>query len=41
MSTDLKKGAWSFEEDQKLINYINRYGIWNWSQMPRFAGIYD
>ncbi|GKD52873.1 putative homeodomain-like protein [Tanacetum coccineum] len=39
MSTDLKKGAWSVDEDQKLITYINRYGIWNWSQMPRFAGL--
>nr|GEX36951.1 putative homeodomain-like protein [Tanacetum cinerariifolium] len=39
MSTDLKKGAWNVDEDQKLITYINRYGIWNWSQMPRFAGL--
>nr|XP_043612384.1 transcription factor MYB8-like [Erigeron canadensis] len=37
--TDLKKGSWSAEEDQKLISYISRYGIWNWSQMPRFAGL--
>ncbi|KAI3811713.1 hypothetical protein L1987_21442 [Smallanthus sonchifolius] len=35
----LKKGAWSNEEDQMLISYIRRYGIWNWSQMPRFAGL--
>ncbi|MFS8002072.1 putative transcription factor MYB-HB-like family [Helianthus anomalus] len=35
---ELKKGLWSHEEDQLLISYINRYGIWNWSQMPRFAG---
>ncbi|KVH96967.1 hypothetical protein Ccrd_000939, partial [Cynara cardunculus var. scolymus] len=33
----LKKGAWDLEEDQKLISYINRYGIWNWSHMPKFA----
>ncbi|KAI3718801.1 hypothetical protein L6452_19685 [Arctium lappa] len=38
-TTDLKKGSWSLEEDEKLISYINRYGIWNWSQMPRFAGL--
>ncbi|XP_024988774.1 transcription factor MYB15-like [Cynara cardunculus var. scolymus] len=35
----LKKGAWDLEEDQKLISYINRYGIWNWSHMPKFAGL--
>ncbi|XP_024988737.1 transcription factor WER-like [Cynara cardunculus var. scolymus] len=38
-TTALKKGSWSLEEDEKLISYINRYGIWNWSQMPRFAGL--
>ncbi|KAI3829926.1 hypothetical protein L1987_04058 [Smallanthus sonchifolius] len=39
MNTGLKKGAWSHEEDQMLISYISRYGIWNWTQMPRFAGL--
>ncbi|MFS7903031.1 putative transcription factor MYB-HB-like family [Helianthus anomalus] len=39
MNTSLKKGTWSHEEDQLLIAYISRYGIWNWSQMPRFAGL--
>ncbi|KVH97028.1 Homeodomain-like protein [Cynara cardunculus var. scolymus] len=38
IKTGLKKGSWSREEDQMLISYISRYGIWNWSQMPRFAG---
>ncbi|OIT26936.1 PREDICTED: transcription factor WER-like [Nicotiana attenuata] len=36
---EIKKGAWSWEEDQKLKDYIMRYGIWNWSNMPRFAGL--
>ncbi|XP_016445811.1 uncharacterized protein LOC107771000 [Nicotiana tabacum] len=36
---EIKKGAWSPEEDQKLKSYIMRYGIWNWSHMPRFAGL--
>ncbi|XP_019231138.1 PREDICTED: transcription factor WER-like [Nicotiana attenuata] len=36
---EIKKGAWSPEEDQKLRAYIMKYGIWNWSQMPKFAGI--
>ncbi|KAI3824966.1 hypothetical protein L1987_06439 [Smallanthus sonchifolius] len=39
MKTSLKKGAWSLEEDRKLIAYINRYGIWNWSHMPKYAGL--
>ncbi|KAK0598538.1 hypothetical protein LWI29_035692 [Acer saccharum] len=33
----LKKGSWSPEEDQKLIAYINRYGIWNWAVTPKAA----
>ncbi|KAJ0956722.1 putative transcription factor MYB-HB-like family [Helianthus annuus] len=39
MNTGLRKGKWSHEEDQMLVAYISRYGIWNWSQMPRFAGL--
>ncbi|KAK4718355.1 hypothetical protein R3W88_016693 [Solanum pinnatisectum] len=35
----VKKGAWSPEEDQKLIDYIMKYGVWNWSHMPKFAGL--
>ncbi|KAL8193755.1 hypothetical protein R6Q57_026447 [Mikania cordata] len=34
-----QRGSWSVEEDHKLITYINKYGIWNWSQMPKFAGL--
>ncbi|KAF5475577.1 hypothetical protein F2P56_007371 [Juglans regia] len=34
-----RKGAWSPEEDQKLKTYIERYGIWNWSRMPKPAGL--
>ncbi|GFZ03143.1 myb domain protein 15 [Actinidia rufa] len=35
----LKKGAWSPEEDRKLITYIKRYRIWNWGEMPKAAGL--
>ncbi|KAL8126725.1 myb-related protein 308-like [Apium graveolens] len=35
----IKKGEWSKEEDDKLRAYINRYGTWNWRQLPRFAGL--
>ncbi|XP_022777377.1 transcription factor MYB13-like [Durio zibethinus] len=35
----LRKGPWSTEEDHKLIAYINRYGIWNWTEMAKPAGL--
>ncbi|KAJ9542103.1 hypothetical protein OSB04_028609 [Centaurea solstitialis] len=35
----LTKGPWSSEEDHKLKTYISRYGIWNWSKMPLYAGL--
>ncbi|XP_021726837.1 transcription factor MYB13-like [Chenopodium quinoa] len=35
----LKKGAWSPEEDNKLRSYIQRYGHWNWREIPKFAGL--
>ncbi|CAI9259600.1 unnamed protein product [Lactuca saligna] len=35
----LNKGAWTAEEDEKLITYINKYGIWNWCKMPPYAGL--
>ncbi|KAH8480051.1 hypothetical protein H0E87_030326 [Populus deltoides] len=33
----LRKGAWSKEEDDKLRVYVQKYGHWNWRQLPRFA----
>ncbi|CAI9088891.1 OLC1v1023342C1 [Oldenlandia corymbosa var. corymbosa] len=35
----MKKGAWNEEEDNKLRTYIQRHGIWNWRQMPKYAGL--
>ncbi|KAG6738095.1 hypothetical protein POTOM_059654 [Populus tomentosa] len=35
----LRKGAWSREEDDKLRVYVQKYGHWNWRQLPRFAGL--
>ncbi|XP_062086786.1 transcription factor MYB13-like [Humulus lupulus] len=37
--THLKKGVWSPEEDLKLRSYIKKYGIWNWSEMSKAAGL--
>ncbi|CAN0896924.1 Transcription factor MYB3 [Linum grandiflorum] len=35
----VRKGAWSKEEDDKLRDYVTRYGHWNWRELPRFAGL--
>ncbi|KAF3975165.1 hypothetical protein ACB098_06G103000 [Castanea mollissima] len=35
----VKKGAWSPEEDNKLRAYVQRYGHWNWRELPKFAGL--
>nr|ASM90797.1 MYB [Ammopiptanthus nanus] len=35
----LKKGPWTPEEDQILINYINTYGHANWRALPKHAGL--
>jgi hypothetical protein len=34
----LKKGPWTSEEDQILINYIQQYGHGNWRALPKQAG---
>ncbi|KAE7997821.1 hypothetical protein FH972_002422 [Carpinus fangiana] len=35
----LKKGPWTSEEDQILINYIQQYGHGNWRALPKQAGL--
>ncbi|KZV53262.1 hypothetical protein F511_21519 [Dorcoceras hygrometricum] len=35
----LKKGPWSQEEDQKLLDYIQKYGYGNWRTLPTNAGL--
>ncbi|KAK9278200.1 hypothetical protein L1049_027761 [Liquidambar formosana] len=35
----LRKGLWSPEEDEKLYNYITRYGVGCWSSVPKLAGL--
>lgn len=34
----LRKGLWSPEEDEKLFNYITRFGVGCWSSVPKLAG---
>ncbi|XWS47999.1 hypothetical protein CRYUN_Cryun13aG0034200 [Craigia yunnanensis] len=35
----LKKGAWTAEEDQKLIAYIQKHGEGGWRSLPEKAGL--
>ncbi|KAG9157826.1 hypothetical protein Leryth_000025 [Lithospermum erythrorhizon] len=35
----LKKGPWTPEEDQKLIDYIGKHGYGNWRTLPKNAGL--
>nr|GMD93038.1 transcription factor MYB102-like [Ipomoea batatas] len=35
----LKRGPWTAEEDQKLIDYINKNGYGNWRTLPTNAGL--
>lgn len=37
---DKNKGTWTKQEDQKLIDYINKHGEVCWSTLPQAAGIY-
>ncbi|XP_024967058.1 transcription factor MYB74-like [Cynara cardunculus var. scolymus] len=39
LQSGLRKGSWSVEEDRKLVNYINNYGISNWCKMSIYAGL--
>ncbi|KAK4485933.1 hypothetical protein RD792_008584 [Penstemon davidsonii] len=35
----LKKGPWTPEEDDKLINYIQKHGHGSWRALPKLAGL--
>lgn len=35
----LKKGAWTQEEDLKLITYVQRHGEGGWRTLPDKAGM--
>ena len=35
----LKKGPWTAEEDQKLIDYIQKHGHGRWRILPKNAGV--
>ncbi|KAK4840463.1 hypothetical protein QYF36_009423 [Acer negundo] len=35
----LKKGPWTLEDDQKLVNYIQTNGQGSWRALPKLAGL--
>ncbi|KAL7158689.1 hypothetical protein ABFS83_02G160600 [Erythranthe nasuta] len=35
----LKKGPWTPEEDDKLVDYIKNHGQGNWRNLPKLAGL--
>ncbi|CAA0842597.1 myb domain protein 17 [Striga hermonthica] len=35
----LKKGPWAPEEDEKLLDYINKHGHGSWRSLPKLAGL--
>lgn len=34
----LKKGPWTPEEDEKLIQHIQKHGFGSWRALPKLAG---
>ncbi|XP_019261554.1 PREDICTED: myb-related protein 306-like [Nicotiana attenuata] len=39
LDNDLKKGPWTAEEDEKLMEYIQENGHGNWQLVPKRAGL--
>ncbi|KAJ7956807.1 MYB transcription factor [Quillaja saponaria] len=35
----LKKGPWTPDEDQKLVDYIKKHGLGSWRALPKLAGL--
>lgn len=35
----LKKGPWTPEEDQKLVDHIQKHGHGSWRALPKLAGL--
>ncbi|GFP81278.1 myb-related protein 330 [Phtheirospermum japonicum] len=37
--TNTNRGAWTKEEDQRLVNYISAHGQGSWRSLPKAAGL--
>lgn len=35
----IKKGLWTPEEDEKLVEYIQKHGHGSWRALPKLAGL--
>lgn len=35
----IKKGPWSPEEDERLVDYVKKNGAGNWQTLPKKAGL--
>lgn len=35
----IKKGAWTPEEDKKLVDHIQKHGHGSWRALPKLAGL--
>lgn len=35
----IKKGPWTPEEDEKLVEYIQKHGHGSWRALPKLAGL--
>lgn len=33
-----RKGKWTPEEDRRLCDFVNKYGVTNWRLLPILAG---
>lgn len=38
--SEVRKGPWTVEEDNLLIQYISFHGEGHWNSLAKFAGIY-
>ncbi|XP_074566702.1 transcription factor MYB53-like [Curcuma longa] len=39
VATGVKKGPWTPEEDQKLVEYVEKHGRGSWQRIPALAGL--
>lgn len=37
----LKKGPWTPEEDEKLVQYIHKHGHGSWRALPKLSGLHN
>ncbi|GMH09205.1 hypothetical protein Nepgr_011045 [Nepenthes gracilis] len=38
-NTELKKGPWTPDEDEKLVSYVQKHGHGSWRALPKLAGL--